>query len=72
LDLSAAEVNMRLQMNHRVNEFRPIRLDSPRAPGPPLAARGRTAFDSAAPVDLASCVALDASHRRVDESRRMN
>jgi hypothetical protein len=59
-------------MNYRVNQFRPIRLDSPRAPDGPLAARGRAAFDSAAPVDPVSCVAFDASHSRVDESRRMN
>ena len=41
-------------------------------PDGPLAARGRAAFDSAAPVDLVSCVARVASHCRVDESRRMN
>lgn len=37
-------------MTHRVNLFRPIRGESPRASDDELTARGRAAFDGAASV----------------------
>jgi hypothetical protein len=58
-------------MNHRVNLFRPIREDSPRASADELTARGRAAFDGAASGGPVSASHLVAVARRAGESRRM-
>lgn len=56
----------------RVKLFRPIRLDSPRAPSITLLVRGRAAFDGAADCWPGFRVALEPAPTRADESRRMN
>ena len=72
LSLCPCDRYSRNDMNYRVNLFRPIREESPRASEDELTARARAAFDGAASVGPASASQVSLSHRPGWRSRRMN
>ena len=72
LELSRAKATLTVQMNYRVNEFRPIRLDSPRAPGRTAGGARTIGVRQRRPVGPVSVSHFDAWFGRADESRRMN
>ena len=72
LELFTAKSSLSLYMNYRVNEFRPIRLDSPRAPKWTAGGARTIGVRQRRPCWLGSRVAFDAWSTELTSLGRMN